>query len=485
MAAEKEQIFLGDPDHIAQGLLNTQFIFDPGDETLKGGAFTLRWWRSDFYRWLAGCWRRLADAEIKRTVAEYVQDLNDRAPKQDQISISTNRVNNVLLNLTGRIGIPESIELDSWPAGREENAFHTIAVANGLLMLNPEGGAPMLVPHTPDWFSTTKLPYDYNGEAKCSRWLAFLDEVMLGRQDYVELLQQWTGYLFRPDLREHKFLLCVGKGSNGKTVLFDVIEALMGKVNSSHVSLSQLYRPFAPYATVGKTVNLTSESSRLIEDEAENVLKTLVSGDRTDFERKFKDPVSTRPTAKWMVATNDLPRFRDRTMGIWRRILLVPFDKVIAEDAQVIELADQLKTELSGILNWALEGLKSLNQNRFVKPEDSAKLLEEYRKLADPARAFLVENYGYTPNGEGTSCNEVYEKYKEFCHDNNCRPMYSGTFGRHVKQVFPAVKCTRPGGSGSRGRFYEGLTSALNEPDADLCGPETESESKNDETLPF
>ena len=55
-----EQVFLGDPDALAQGLLNSQFIFDPGDESLKGGAFTFRWWRDDYYRWLGGCWVRLA-----------------------------------------------------------------------------------------------------------------------------------------------------------------------------------------------------------------------------------------------------------------------------------------------------------------------------------------------------------------------------------------------------------------------------------------
>ncbi|GAG50401.1 unnamed protein product, partial [marine sediment metagenome] len=154
-----------------------------------------------------------------------------------------------------------------------------------------------------------------------------------------------------------------------------------------------------------------------------------------------------------------------KTIATWRRLLLVPFDITIEEDEQIKDLADQLKTELPGILIWALEGLFDLNlHGGFVRPGKSRDLLEDYRRDSDPARAFLLETYSYSPNGYGTTCSEVYEKYTQYCQDNNYRPMGSRLFGKQVYRIFPDVKQTQPGSRGNRIRTYEGLvTSVTNE----------------------
>jgi putative DNA primase/helicase len=481
---ENIKTFCSEPNHIAEGLLHSDFVFDPGRKDLKGGRWTLVWWRDDFYDWQDGHWVRVSDAEMKRVVTEHLQYLNASTYDQEQeVRISTYVVNNILLCLSSKVRIPEKRELNTWPDGREK-LYHTISVNNGLLQIRHSGRESIeLVPHTPDYFTLTKLPYDYDPDAQCPQWLGFLKDVMLNNKDYILLLQQWIGYLFRPYLKEQKFLLCVGDGANGKGVFFEVIEALVGEQNCSHVSLTQFNRPFAPYTMLGKVLNATNESSHIIEDEAENVLKTLVAGDRTEFERKYKDSIQAKPTAKIMIATNALPRFNDKTQGIWRRILLVPFDKVIPNEEQVKDLANRIKTELSGILNWGFEGLQRLNkEGSFTIPESIRELLEEYRRDADPARAFLLENYAYSQNGESISCSTVYEDYKVWCDENNCKPMNNRTFGRHVRRIFPKVKKVRPGSGSRRERKYEGLTSYENE----ICWDADEPEKGNlEENLPF
>jgi len=156
-----------------------------------------------------------------------------------------------------------------------------------------------------------------------------------------------------------------------------VLAGLYGKPNCSDTSLVRFNQPFALYSTLGKLVNMASESSHIIEHEAENVLKGYVAGDTLMFERKFKDPVFAVPTAKIIIATNSKPRFNDKTYGMWRRILLVPFDKVITEANQIKNLADELKTELPGILNWALAGLARLNkQGGFTLPHRAGPCLK-------------------------------------------------------------------------------------------------------------
>jgi putative DNA primase/helicase len=451
-----------DPDFLAQTLLADLFTYDPhwdGPPRQGTARAKLLWWRSDFYKWDGGCWYRQADSEIKRIIVEYLQAKNlTCATVDEQIPITSHRVNNVLLNLTGRIGIPEKRELNTWSDGGEKIA-HTISLKNGLLLLHHKGQTkPHLLSHTPDFLTVTRLDYEYDPEADCPKWQDFLVDVMQGKQEFIFLLQQWCGYLLRPDLREQKFLLCTGEGANGKGVFFDMVEAFIGSDNCSHVPLQRFSNPFALYSTLGKVANLTSESSEMIEAEAENTLKFLVSGDRSTFERKFKEPVHAKPTAKFMVATNALPRFSDKTEGIWRRILFVPFNKVIPDEVQVKDLAAQIKTELPGILNWALDGLEKLNDaGGFTVPEESRLLLEEYRRDADPARGFLSENYMPSLNGERLASSQVYDNYRRFCDQNGYRPLSDRQFGRDLRRVFPNVRRIRGRSGTEREWLYEGI----------------------------
>ncbi|MCH8063004.1 MAG: hypothetical protein IH861_10925 [Chloroflexi bacterium] len=277
-------------------------------------------------------------------------------------------------------------------------------------------------------------------------------------EEYVALLQQWCGYLLRPDLREQRFLLTVGEGANGKSVFSEVVETFIGKENCSHVSLCRFSTQFGLHSTLGKLVNITNESSHMVDDEGESLLKAFVAGDRFTFDRKYKDPVEAVPTAKVMISTNALPRFHDKTQGIWRRILLVPFNKTISADERIKDLASQIvKSDVPGIFNWALEGLCSLNRNGFIVPQANAELIEEYRRDSDPARAFLTDNFTSSPNGQSTPCSKVYKFYRQWCDDNGCKPMASQTFGQEIKRVFPDVERVRVGSGSYRQYEYTGL----------------------------
>lgn len=462
MTDKKTNEFLTDPSKLAEGLLNSEFIFDPEGtknpkdyESSRGASYTLLSWKDEFYRW-ADCYTRLSDDETKRLVVSFLQKFNSLSA-DGTVRVTTQIVNNIILNLRGLIGIPESRELNTWSDGRERLGICTIACRNGLLTFKGDSEL-VLQKHTPHYFCLHRLPYDYLPDAECKLWLSFLKDVMLGRQEYIDLLQRWCGYLLRMDLREQKFLLCVGVGANGKGVAFEVIQEMVGKDNCSQVPLARFGYPFSLYSTIGKMVNCTNEAVHAVEENAEAVLKSYVAGDRQSFERKFKEQVSAQPTAKIMIATNALPRFNDKTSGIWRRILLIPFDLVLTEADQLKDLAKELKKELAGILNWSLAGLKILNAQGFAVPEHSNSLMEEYRRDSDPARAFLLDTYEPSRNGEFIHCEKLYNKYSLWCKDNGCMPMNSRTLGWQVKRIFPDVKRMRKRESSGLSYIYEGLT---------------------------
>ncbi|KKL57613.1 hypothetical protein LCGC14_2233680, partial [marine sediment metagenome] len=102
----------------------------------------------------------------------------------------------------------------------------------------------------------------------------------------------------------------------------------------------------------------------------EGTLKAYVGGDLILMERKYRDPITIRPTAKLVFCTNDLPIISDKSNATWRRMLLVPFTNVVPQEAQNRNLFSELCTELPGIWNWAFQGYKMLQERgNFPEPQ--------------------------------------------------------------------------------------------------------------------
>jgi P4 family phage/plasmid primase-like protien len=343
---------------------------------------------------------------------------------------------------TEQVHIPESCEPNCWLDGLSRGPVAVFNNGNVYLQALDEAGRPKMDRHSPAYFTLTKLPYDYDPDAGCPRWREFLLDVMEGDAERIKLLQQWAGYLLSSDVKQQKFLLIAGDGQNGKTVFATILEKMVGEDNVSHVPLSQFCNQFTLSPTLGKVLNSTSESSHGLDEVAETTLKSYTSGDRMSFQRKYKEPIHARPTAKIMISTNQLPQFADKSMGIWRRMLFVPFEKSYPEELQNHELADELAGELPGIFNWAYDGLRMLRRaGRFILPAKCKAATEQYRTDVNPARAFLQDNYVAGLAFEGLPCSQVYQAYVQWCLDNGYRPMNSANFGKEVIRTFP--KATR------------------------------------------
>jgi len=434
-----------------------QFLFDKyvtGKESKGESIRTLRSWKDDYYAYEDDFYHRLDDSKIKGQIAEFLHLL--------KLPCTVTAVSAIIMCLQHQTRVRDDVTLNSWLDGVD--GARVFSVANGNISFSDDDektGKPRLLPHTPWYFTLSKVDYDYDPAATCPLWESFLHDALYPNTEYILLLQQWLGYLFRPDLNEQKFLLCYGEGANGKSVFFNVTESLVGKRNCSHLGLygfNPQFSQFALYSTLGKTVNMSHESSHIITEESEAILKSYVSGDDMQFERKHRDPITAKPTAKIMIATNDLPRFHDKSNAIWRRILPLPFLKEVKVEHQIKDLADKLKKELPGILNWALEGMSELNKiGGFIEPEASKRIREEYRKDSDPARTFLLECCEWTENGYSTPFDELYSIYFQWCKNNGCQPMNNRFFGRSVHRVYPKAKRKRNGGRGNQAYVYDGL----------------------------
>ena len=313
----------------------------------------------------------------------------------------------------------------------------------------------VIYPITNQFYTHNYLEYDYLPNARSELWELFITQICIGDIDMALLLQQWCGYLLMPTLKYQKFLLCAGDGANGKGVFFDTIAVALGKNNVSNVSLVRFIDKHTLFGTYGKLANMSNENTQDLESAAEGIIKEYVAGDKVLWEQKYKDPFFAYPTAKLMFACNELPRIRDDSDGMWRRMMLVPFKAKFTGDECDINMAKKLQEpkELSGILNWMLRGAVSLMVNEeFVKCDAAAKELNEYRDNSNTVRLFLNDNIELDkPGGEvQIPCSKLHKWYSDWCAENGFKPKNNINFGHGIFGMFGPIHCVQSSVSKSR-----------------------------------
>src|SRR5262249_2058312 len=339
------------------------------------------------------------------------------APKMPHVTREL--VANVLNALNGMTRLDDEVPMPSMlPDGTERNI---VAVANGLLDLDAEGGTPLLRDHTPDWFSPVCLPYGYDPDAKWPEWEALLQRCLDGDPERLALMQEFFGYCLIRSTEMQSALILVGEGANGKSVVLTVLRAMLGEENVSAVGLESFGQRFALAQTEGKLVNICPEIGE-IDRTAEGLLKSFITGEAMTFERKGRDGYQATPTARLVIATNNVPRFSDKSSGIWRRLHLMPFTVQIPERERRHELTtkhfwSRAPGELAGVRRWWLAGLARLKANgsHFTQPEACRAALESHRLESDPARAFLLEHYTADPEGGPLETAAMYREFKDWC----------------------------------------------------------------------
>jgi len=172
---------------------------------------------------------------------------------------------------------------------------------------------------------------------------------------------------------------------------------------------------------------------------AEGVLKAFVSGDPMFFDRKNLPGISARPTARSLFTTNNLPRFTDRSAGLWRRMILLPFRRSVPVDRQDPQLVHKLMGELPGIFNWAIEGRRRLRcKGRFTEPALCREALDIYRTESNPGRAFLQECVVASSKAL-LECGALYQQYRAWSDERGYRRLNAAQFGHEVKRMFPTI----------------------------------------------
>lgn len=448
-----------DEDNLLPADLADQYLFDRQLQTEEG--LRLRWHRETWLRYNGMTYDPIQMPDLIAHLAEYLRSSKARHKATKTF------VGNVLLNLQAICVVDASVSLpvletpDSWI-----ESPNTLVVSNGILDLDDLLNDPTRVTlksHTPLLISTIVLPFAYDPNAKCPRWQAFLIEILPDAASRL-LLREIFGSCLTNDISWQKFFLFEGIGANGKGVVMIILTKMLGEANVSSIPLELFADTHGLEVTLGKLANIVSEIGEL-DRVAEGKLKQFTGGDLMHFNPKYKLPFSAKATAKLIIATNVRPQFRDRSDGLWRRLILLPFPISIPEMNQNRYLAEELAEELPGIFNWAVEGYRALCQRgHFLEPEVCRTAKDEFRRESNPAAMFLQEHCLYDPKTQSVTT-VVYGDYERFCIKHGYKPLNDVNFGKIVRRIFPQVTRVKLSGTrhSRRPYIYRGLR-LLNEP---------------------
>lgn len=287
---------------------------------------------------------------------------------------------------------------------------------NGTLEITEKG--TVLRKHKPEDFLTYVLSFEYNEAKKAPIFEKFLNEVL--EDEKQKVLAEYFAYIFISTkvLKLEKVLMLYGGGSNGKSVIYEIMSVLLGSENVTNYSLENLTDHTGYYRAMisGKLLNYASEISNRIDP---TIFKQIASGETITGRLPYGKPINVDDYAKLIFNTNDLPRTTETTHAFFRRFLIIHFDKTIPEEQQDKELANKIiETELSGVLNWILQGLQRLlNQKGFTYSKAIEKALNAYKVNADEVRQFLNDNNYQSSESEVVLLQDLYNDFKVFCYN--------------------------------------------------------------------
>jgi len=306
-----------------------------------------------------------------------------------------------------------------------------------------------LLPHSKEYNFRHKFPMKYNPIAKCPNNLKFINEAFY--KEDVPVVQEWIGFHLPRKYCFKNAVVIHGPKNTSKTVFVNLLTSFVGN-NVSGLSLQEISggKAFDLLALKDKDANIYDDLSS---SDMDNVggFKMAVGDGWISGEQKFGDKIRFRNTAKDTNTCNDIPSPKNDIddMAYYERITLLPMDNVIEKENRDKDLIEKLTTpeELSGLLNWAIEGWKRLvTQNEFSNyktPEETKSIMiKKGNSLAKFASEVLIHE-----DGQKVEKDVMYKIYCKWCMDHKPQlsPDTKDKIGKTLTRFAPYTQASSTG----------------------------------------
>ena len=386
--------------------------------------------------WDGKRWTRDKLGEVRRRAVDTVRHIGIEAAKEEDIrkskdymewaskSLAHYRIKALIACAESKHPVPILIdEFDRHPL--------LLNVANGTLDLESD----QYREHRREDLLMRATPVPHDPKAKCPTWLGFLERVMDRNPDLIGFLQKAVGYSLTGSVEEECFFVLHGNGANGKSTFIETVRALLGDYAvQTPVETFMAKRGDSIPNDVAQlrgarfvSASETEEGRRL----GEAQLKHLTGGDTVPARFLRREFFHFLPEFKLWLACNHKPKVRGTDDAIWRRIRLIPFLVQIPaheRDPKLKGRNGKLQAELSGILNWALEGLRKWQEDGLGVPQAVAEATSDYRTDMDVTGSFLKDRC-IVAEGATVGSGDLYDAYCAWCGENGEQTMGKKAFG--------------------------------------------------------
>lgn len=279
---------------------------------------------------------------------------------------------------------------------------------------------------TRDDFLTMKNELVYNEKSTCEKWNSYLNDVFLGDEALIHYVKKLIGYVITGRGNERLFIILNGKGKNGKSVFCEVLKKVLGcyagtiskEAFTYNKNKNNEINSFLTQALEEKTRFLVASELTSL-DVLDDALVKNISGNEEVTTRTLRSlPITLKPQFTVFCLTNNLPRIKDYSKGMWDRIKIIPFDACfgdeVGEKKENKHLKEELIEEASGIFNWCIEGfLEYEKENNLTEPQRVKELIASYKQDEDLFQQWIDENVIFKA-GSTELVKDCFENFKSF-----------------------------------------------------------------------
>lgn len=280
-------------------------------------------------------------------------------------------------------------------------------------------------------FTPFYLDVSYDPKAYDEHVDKFLDFLTCNRKDERKVMEEILGHILLVDRFPHKIFFLTGSGANGKSTFVEMITKWTGDL-SSHIDIANFDDGTSLISLIGKIVNVADDVDAIYLEKSKN-LKTMASGNTVGARAIYSQPITLKNTATLIFTANEPPVFKDKSDGIGRRLVIIPFDNKVKE--RIYNLDELLSSDnaKSYLLNLALNGVKRIYANKLELSESDTitGATKQYYLDNDSVLSYLNEYPSIENNPVGT----VYEAYVDYCDDSNLKAVSKNKFSRRLKDL--------------------------------------------------
>jgi putative DNA primase/helicase len=436
----------GDPMPNARAFLANKY--GHADRTLlihQGGQF---------YHWNGTCWPALEEPVLRSELYGYFETKSYQESEKTKPFAPTGRKVADLMDAIRAITFvstdtptPAWLDKSGQPAPEFKSgqpAAELVSCENGLV----HWPTRTRLDHRPDFYVHHSLRFVFDPKAAPpERWHEFLRELWGDDQESIDTLQEMFGYLVSGDTRQQKIFFLIGPKRGGKGTIARVLEQMLGRHNVAGPTLASLATNFGLQGLITKPVAIIPDARMGHKSDLAAIAERLLSisgEDLQNVDRKFQEPWSGYLPTRFVIISNELPRFTDASGALASRFIVLMLQKSFYGKENP-DLTAALCEELPGIFNWALDGLQSLRaRGRFIQPQTGREAIQELEDLASPVGAFVRDCCTLGPD-KTAPVDALYNRYRRWCLDDGRTPLSKSMFGRDLKAQRPELKRSRLG----------------------------------------